>query len=70
MATAGLRLLTEQQQKKILSEVRRVFKDKKVSPFQFKDENVQVISGTKEAVYDWITVNFLKGVFSTRRRVR
>lgn len=66
MATAGLRLLKDRKQKKILAETRRVFNDKSLCPFQFEDKNADVISGTQEAVYDWITVNFLKGVFSTK----
>ena len=65
MATAGLRLLRDKEQRKILTETRRVLKDKRLCPFKFDDENAAIISGTQEAVYDWVTVNFLKGVFST-----
>ena len=64
MATAGMRLLTKQQQQSVMAEVRSVLKDKSISPFQFKDVNARIISGIDEAVYGWITVNFLNGAFS------
>lgn len=59
-----MRLLTQQQQQSVMAEVRRIFSDKSVSPFKFSDENARIISGMDEAVYAWITVNFLNGAFT------
>ena len=63
MATAGMRLLTSKEQGNVLQEVRRVLHDKTICPFQFKDEDAQAITGTEEAVYGWIAVNFLSDSF-------
>lgn len=40
-----------------------------MSPFLYKEANVKVISGEEEAIFGWITVNFIQGVFMARRRV-
>ena len=49
--------------------MREVLSNKKVSPFLYKEANVKVISGKEEAIYGWITVNFIQGVLTARRRV-
>lgn len=67
LATAGMRLLPEPDQDAIMKKVKEILKGDS-SPFLFKDDNVQVISGKEEAIFAWITVNFIQGVLTSRRR--
>lgn len=53
MATAGLRLLEESIQKKILYDIESDLKSK----FNFPKIKSQVISGTLEGVYSWLSLN-------------
>ncbi|KAJ7381421.1 hypothetical protein OS493_001556 [Desmophyllum pertusum] len=67
LATAGMRLLPEDQADAILNEVRKLFNDKDKCPFLFKDDNdARIISGKAEAIYSWVTVNFLAGIFGSK----
>ena len=68
LATAGMRLLPEPDQDAIMNKVKEILKSND-SPFLFKDDNVQVISG-KEAIFAWITVNFIQGVLTSPKRSR
>ncbi|XP_078380264.1 uncharacterized protein LOC144663224 [Oculina patagonica] len=64
LATAGMRLLPEDQADAILNEVRKLFNDKNKCTFLFKDDNdARIITGKVEGFYSWATVNFLAGVF-------
>ncbi|XP_078379735.1 ectonucleoside triphosphate diphosphohydrolase 1-like [Oculina patagonica] len=66
LATAGMRLLPEDQADAILDEVRKLFNDKDKCPFLFKDDNdARIITGKVEGIYSWVTVNFLAGVFGS-----
>ncbi|KAJ7381418.1 hypothetical protein OS493_001553 [Desmophyllum pertusum] len=68
-ATAGMRLLPEDQADAILNEVRKLFNDKDKCPFLFEDDNdARIISGKTEAIYSWVTVNFLEGVFGSKAK--
>ncbi|KAJ1954975.1 Guanosine-diphosphatase, partial [Dipsacomyces acuminosporus] len=59
-ATAGLRLLPAGQSDRILEAVENRLK--KEYPFKLIPKNpVEVMSGTDEGIYAWITVNFLLG---------
>lgn len=60
-ATAGMRLLSEPQQSKILAETRKIF----VSwPFRFLEPSwARIISGVDEGVYGWMTANYLLNNF-------
>ncbi|KAL9960557.1 hypothetical protein ACROYT_G034032 [Oculina patagonica] len=69
LATAGMRLLPESDQDAIINEVKQILKSDQ-SPFLFKDQNVEVISGKDEAIFAWITVNFIQGVLTSPRRQR
>ena len=69
LATAGVRLLPEPDQEAIMNKVKEILKSDQ-SPFLFKDDNVQVISGKEEAIFAWITVNFIQGVLTSPRRPR
>ena len=69
LATAGMRLLPEPDQDAIMNKVKEILKSAK-SPFLFKDGNAQVISGKEEAIFAWITVNFIQGVLTSPKRQR
>lgn len=69
LATAGLRLLPEADQDAIMDKVKEILKGDK-SPFLYKEHNVQVISGRKEAIFAWMTVNFIQGVLTSPKRQR
>lgn len=67
LATAGMRLLPEDQATAILDEVRKLFHDREKCPFLFKNDNdVRIINGQVEGIYGWATVNFLLGVFASK----
>jgi Golgi nucleoside diphosphatase len=57
-ATAGMRLLPEDQQTALLEAVRDVFKG---SPFEARPEETSVISGSAEGANEWTSVNYLRG---------
>lgn len=44
----------------------KLLSTKTYSPFYFEKDFIKIISGQEEAFYGWITVNFLKGVFSQK----
>ena len=69
LATAGMRLLPEDQANALLTEVRNLFNDKEKCPFLFEnDNNARIIPGQTEAIYSWVTVNFLADVFHSGRK--
>ena len=69
LATAGMRLLPEDQANALLNEVRKLFNDKIKCPFLFQDDNdVRIIKGWVEGIYSWVTINFLEGVFSGNKK--
>jgi Golgi nucleoside diphosphatase len=55
-ATAGMRLLPEDQQEEILAAVENYF-----SSLPFGSTSARIIDGTEEGVYGWIAVNYLLG---------
>lgn len=57
-ATAGLRMVGEDAAQGILKEVRVVLKE---SGFLFEDSWASILGGNEEAVYSWMTVNYLLG---------
>ncbi|XP_073139934.1 probable apyrase 6 [Henckelia pumila] len=58
MATAGMRLLKNEDQERILNVCRRVLRE---SGFQFKDDGATVISGSDEGLYAWVVANYALG---------
>jgi Golgi nucleoside diphosphatase len=58
-ATAGLRMVSEQQRNQILDSVRAFLMDKSKSPFITRPKFVEVIPGHEEGAYGWISVNYL-----------
>ncbi|KAA3676437.1 ectonucleoside triphosphate diphosphohydrolase 4 [Paragonimus westermani] len=61
LATAGMRLLTEEQQAKIWNRVQVLVKSK--YNFKFENSYAVTITGNQEALYGWIAVNYLTGRF-------
>ena len=61
-ATAGLRLLPEQQQQELLEAVREAFA---ASPFLSRADYAEVVSGAEEGANEWTTVNYLRGALGS-----
>ncbi|KAL1506331.1 hypothetical protein ABEB36_005716 [Hypothenemus hampei] len=55
-ATAGLRILPEEQADNLLNGIRELFKK---SPFLTDENSVEIMDGTDEGIFSWFTVNFL-----------
>ena len=66
-ATAGMRLVPQDQADAILNEVRKLFNDKDKCPFMFQDDNdARIITGKTEGIYAWVTINFLVGAYRSK----
>ena len=59
LATAGMRLLPKNQQDPILSNLRESVTAE--YPFIFPEENLEIISGRQEGVYQWLAINYVLG---------
>ncbi|KAK3738385.1 hypothetical protein QZH41_017224 [Actinostola sp. cb2023] len=57
------------EQDAVFDEVDCLFLDKSFCPFLYKNGNVRIITGEEEAVFGWITLNFLKGTFSSSNSI-
>lgn len=68
-ATAGMRMLPEYQQKRILQSACKYIKEN--TSFLLRDckEDVTVISGVMEGLYGWLSVNYLSGRLSQRQNI-
>lgn len=55
-ATAGLRLLPEDQANELLNQVRQLFDE---SPFYTPPNPVEIMDGSDEGLFAWVNVNFL-----------
>lgn len=65
-ATAGLRLLGAEKSELILAGVRKLFKD---GPFFLPDQDaVSLMGGSDEALFGWMTVNFLLDNLGSQRK--
>lgn len=62
-ATAGMRLLPQSEQDRIIEDTARELH--KVTDFRFVDSNVRVITGEDEAYFAWLSVNSLQSNFTT-----
>ncbi|XVF03331.1 hypothetical protein REPUB_Repub04eG0252000 [Reevesia pubescens] len=58
MATAGMRLLDDEVQERILEDCRKVIR---VSGFKFRNDWASVITGSDEGVYAWVVANYALG---------
>ncbi|XP_045204909.2 ectonucleoside triphosphate diphosphohydrolase 1-like isoform X1 [Mercenaria mercenaria] len=66
MATAGLRLLDEETTSSIMSAVKQVLMDPMQNPFKFEEENAHILAGEEEALFAWLTVNYLNDFFTKK----
>lgn len=60
-ATAGMRILEQNDRSRVLETIRRLFNDKTFCPFMFEDEFARVLSGEEEAIFGWAGINFAMG---------
>ncbi|KAI3467345.1 hypothetical protein Pfo_024008 [Paulownia fortunei] len=58
MATAGMRLLKNEDQERILNACRRILR---ASGFRFHDDWATIISGSDEGLYAWVVANYALG---------
>ena len=68
-ATAGMRMLTKDQQAAVMGSVQDYLSDKAKTPFIFKRNWAQIIPGTYEGGFGWISYNYLKKVIGPKRPV-
>ncbi len=57
-ATAGMRLLPNNKQQEIYNKINNIFKNN-----NFKVKNIRTISGDEEALFDWLSINYLEHNF-------
>ncbi|XP_076097849.1 ectonucleoside triphosphate diphosphohydrolase 1-like isoform X3 [Mytilus galloprovincialis] len=67
LATAGLRVLPEDDARSLMNAIRNVLQNKTLNPFVFNPSNVRILSGEEEGVFAWITINYLKDYFGSDR---
>jgi len=61
-ATAGLRLFSTTEQQHLITTVcESVIKD---SPFKYEEGYMKVLSGEEEAVFGWLSVNYMEGTWT------
>lgn len=66
----GLRIYNVDVTERLLDTVEVFLRNKTVNPFLLPERNaVRVISGEEEAVYAWVTANYLRGFFWSNRLV-
>ena len=61
MATGGMRQLPLVEREGIMTTIRDVLSNKTLSPFLFERDFARIISGEEEAVFAWLTANYLRG---------
>lgn len=59
LATAGMRMIPQEAQDSILSELRGSIPS--MTNFVFSEKNVGVITGKEEGIYAWIAANYILG---------
>lgn len=66
LATAGMRLLSQEKQNSILTNLRQSIREN--YRFLFPEKNLEVISGTEEGIYQWISINYVLGKLDPSKR--
>jgi len=64
-ATAGMRVLPEQQRVTIMGWIRAVLSNQTLNPFSFINDQAIIISGEEEGVFGWLSVNLLLNTLTT-----
>lgn len=59
-ATAGLRMLPQNEAQKLLESVNDLIQK---TPFLTGQQSVEIMDGTDEGIFSWFTVNFLLGEY-------
>lgn len=69
IATAGLRLLPDDQSTAILDEIELLLTSMK-RPYKLTDESIRILDGNSEGIFSWVTINFLlKKLHSSKKSV-
>ena len=63
-ATAGMRLLTLEQQKEILDEIYNYMRKNYYFKMKDRETNIRVITGEEEGLFGWISTNYLEHGFT------
>ncbi len=63
LGTAGMRLLTTEQQAAIYASVRQYIRKYYADIFLLQDQDVRTITGTMEGIYGWLDINYLLNNF-------
>ena len=61
LATAGMRLIETSQQEAIMKNVRQGIQSH--FKFHFPDNNLEVITGIQEGIYQWLAINYVLNRF-------
>lgn len=67
LATAGLRVLPENDARNLMVAIRNVLGNKTLNPFVYNPSNVRILSGEEEGVFAWITINYLENFFGSNQ---
>lgn len=52
-----------------MATVKEVFMNPAENPFKFEEENAHILSGEEEALFAWLTVNYLNDFFADKRYI-
>ncbi|ORX86954.1 nucleoside phosphatase GDA1/CD39 [Anaeromyces robustus] len=69
-ATAGMRLLTKEQQEAILNEIYLYIRDHYRFKLKDKETNIRIITGEEEGLFGWISTNYLEHGFSIDEKTK
>lgn len=58
IATAGLRLLPDEQSSAILDHIEKLLHSMK-RPYKLNDDSIRILDGNSEGIFSWVTINFL-----------
>ncbi|XP_033735077.1 ectonucleoside triphosphate diphosphohydrolase 3-like isoform X2 [Pecten maximus] len=67
MATAGLRVLSENDAIALMTSARRYLGNSTINPFKYNPHTVRILSGEEEGAYAWIAANYLRNFFGSDR---
>ena len=69
IATAGLRLLPDEQSTAILDSIEQLLNSMK-RPYKLTDDSIRILDGNSEGIFSWVTINFmLKKLHNAKKSV-